>query len=301
MGGIWQGAPCMGNAMRKVLVALLLFAARSLAQVQPVTLHVEAEDFSLAIPPCTKLASVTFPSGCVQITGDTAAPAVPSIACPTATCKVILAAGMTLDYPVVVPVAGTYSLTVRLNGSETVEFQYPAGSMFGSGPIINNGLNTATAPLLLTLPQGPITIRMFVKSVGSGFPSSNWFNLTLVTPATTVNASINWCVKCDGSDKTPAAGSVRVNQIQGGTPVALKTYPLDNTGSFTGTIAVDTSQGDNVTLQVILQDGNGVETARAEQTFSMAMFAGVAKVVGSLTLQQTTNGVKVVGGSLATQ
>jgi hypothetical protein len=140
------------------------------AAAPPSVIHFEAEKFMTA--------SNCVNNSCVQTTTDTTPPAVGNQ-------KVVLVAGMSLCYNFTPP-GGNYVLTVRLNGIETLHFEDPQGVNV-SGPISNvaGAQGTFTAPgvnpvipSVLALPGATQTGCWIVDSVGSAFPSINWFELT---------------------------------------------------------------------------------------------------------------------------
>lgn len=260
----------------------LFLACLCAASAYGQTIHQESENFSLASPVCTTAPSVSFPAACIQQTGDTAPPAIGNQ-------KVILQAGAIFDYAIVVPTTGVYQLTVRLNGLETVHFEAPVGFNV-SAAIVNPGsLGTFTAPKLLSLTQGPMSLRMVVETVGSGYPSANWFELTFqkpLLPAISLSATLSW------DDKTPIAGGVTIAQMIGSTNTTLQSFALDSTGSLAGPITVDTTQPEPLTLTFVLTDPQGNTVGSITQVVPKAIFAGVTKCIGSLTLSKSTLALK---------
>ncbi len=274
---------------RSLILGLIICWASSL---KGQTLHIENEAY------------IGAPAGCTlpcALTADTAPPAIGNE-------KLILQAGSTFDYALNVTTTGDYALLIRLNGTMVLHFEINGVDV--TGPIADvNVLGTFPAHKNIALNPSIKTIRMVVDSVGAGYPSANWFSMSYIAPPGAIHliATIKWKIG------TAVTGGIRINQIENGKPVALGRYLLDDLGNLSGYVSVDVTQPDPVTLQVILEDENGVEIMRNEQTFVKAMFSSVSNIQATLTLEKSTCPVPnsnppvsnpcvvVAGGGLAAQ
>lgn len=204
----------------KILALLLLSTLPASAQ----TIHVEAEKFTSASP---------IPL--IQTTGDIAAPAIGSQ-------KIVLAAGGKYDYSITVATAGTYSLTVRLDGPTSVHFELPVGTnTSGSIPAISTAWTTYTAPNKITLSAGMQTIRMVADTAAAPpqYPAANWFELTYVPPPN-INLTTTGSILFD--DKTPAAFGVGIDIQQSDNNngwVNAGTVTSDASGNLSGNFIVN--------------------------------------------------------------
>lgn len=163
--------------------------------------------------------------------------------------------GQTYDYSVTVPVAGAYTLSLRLctdatstGSSLTAHFEMPAGTHVSTPLSLAGGTQwtTLSSTQSFNLPAGKSTLRLVIDSLASGPQSTSnagylhWFQLTPATLVASHLVTLTWTTGIATNPGSPECQNPQCPLPAGATPCygaadSYNLYKSSTSGSYPAT------------------------------------------------------------------